>query len=190
MQLKTSLTPRRPFVRNALRSANGDTPDEDLQFTEICSMFCSATRGALRQDRVPLTAAVFPGLARISPADPDSPALQMAYVGHLVSDAYEMPSQQLPGAVRQRNSHAGATSRISSLAGLGNKWDQMPASLFGDAACGMIRSSSGSPGSCQPGFRSSLKSKARPWRTFRTLVESLALDAFSVFSNRFCLLNL
>ena len=84
-------------------------------------MFCSAIRDALRQGRIALTAAASAGLARISPTDPDSPALQMAYVSHLVSDAYEMPNQQLPGPSRQRNSHQGATPGISSLADLGNK---------------------------------------------------------------------
>ncbi|OEH75854.1 cation channel domain-containing protein [Cyclospora cayetanensis] len=53
---------------------------EELQFRELCSMFWSAVRDAIRQGRIALIEAAKVGLAQITPIDPHSVALQMAYL--------------------------------------------------------------------------------------------------------------
>ncbi|KAL8430590.1 hypothetical protein Efla_000535 [Eimeria flavescens] len=75
----------------------GDRPDEELQFKELCSMFWRAIKDVFRQVLVALGAAAHAALARITPADPDSPALQMAYLSQLVSDSRDVSKKRRPG---------------------------------------------------------------------------------------------
>ncbi|XP_026190463.1 uncharacterized protein LOC34620524 [Cyclospora cayetanensis] len=93
---------------------------EELQFRELCSMFWSAVRDAIRQGRIALIEAAKVGLAQITPIDPHSVALQMAYVSHLVSDPFGKQNSHTTSSPVQRDNPAN-TSGFSSLAELRSK---------------------------------------------------------------------
>ncbi|KAL8269402.1 hypothetical protein Esti_006672 [Eimeria stiedai] len=108
-------------AHRALTIKSGDTPDEDLQLNELCHMFCAATKDAARQVLVAIAAAVKAALRRISPLDPSSPALQIACVGHLVSDAPDARQNRNSVFRRQKDPRESTRPGMSSLSDLGSR---------------------------------------------------------------------
>ncbi|KAL8428915.1 hypothetical protein ACSSS7_006896 [Eimeria intestinalis] len=114
---QTVFLPAHAHKAPAIKS--GDKPDEDLQFNELCHMFCIVMKDAARQVLVAMTAAVKAALKRISPVDPSSPALQMACVCHLISEAPDVKEKREPVGRPQKDSWQSTGPGLSSQCEVG-----------------------------------------------------------------------
>ncbi|CDJ37621.1 cation channel domain-containing protein, putative [Eimeria tenella] len=99
----------------AASSTMHDLREEELSIGELCTMFWAAIKEVMKQGRIALRAGAAAVIERITPVDPDSPFLHIAYAGHMVRADCEVLYQQPSGQARQLDNKESNGSEFGTI---------------------------------------------------------------------------